>query len=82
MLLNDGDLLMGVNQDTFWRHPRHGEILKVPASKIAETVAIFDPARVLHWKERFPSIAIMGTQQIDGHDTYVVETNCASAVRF
>ena len=74
MKLNDGDLLMGVNQDTFWRHPRDGEILKVPASTMAETVAIFDSARVLHWKEKFPQIVVTGTQQVDGHEAYAIET--------
>ncbi|MBV9145636.1 MAG: hypothetical protein JO065_06945 [Acidobacteria bacterium] len=74
MQLSDGDLLMGVNQDTFWRHPRGGEILKIPAGAMAETVAIFDSARVLHWKEKFPAISVTGTQQVDGSDAYVIET--------
>jgi hypothetical protein len=74
MQLNGGALLMGVNQDVFWRHPRGQEIVTVPASVIAETVAIFDPSRVLHWKERFPQIAVTGIQNVDDHDVYVIET--------
>lgn len=74
MRLNDGDLLMGFDTDTFWRHPRGQDILKVPAASIAETVAIFDPSRVLHWKEKFPQIRVTGTQKIDDRDAYVIET--------
>lgn len=74
MQVNNGAVMMGVNEAVFWRHQQGREILKVPASTIAEIVAIFDPARVLHWKVRYPQIAVVGIQPVDNQEVYVVET--------
>ena len=74
MQVNDGAVMMGVNESVFWRHERDREILKAPVSTIAETVAIFDPARALHWKERHPQIAVTGMQTVDNQEVYVIES--------
>jgi len=74
MRVNNGAVLMGVNESVFWRHERGREILKVPASTLAETVAVFDSARVVHWKDRYPQIAVTGMQTVDNQEVYVIES--------
>jgi hypothetical protein len=37
-------------------------------------VAIFDPARRLHWKELYPKIGVVGRESINGRTAFVVET--------
>jgi hypothetical protein len=74
MRINNGAVLMGVNESVFWRHERGREILKVPASTIAETVAVFDSARVVHWKDRYPQIAVTAMQTVDNRQVYVIES--------
>lgn len=73
--LGGGSLRMGFNGEAVWRHTAAEGLQKNAGKQHAEIVTVFDPARVLHWKEWYPEMAVKGTEKAEDKETYVLETH-------
>lgn len=72
--LGGGSLRMGFNGEVVWRHAA-AEGLQKNTREHAEVVTVFDPMRVLRWKEWYPEMAIKGMGKAGDKETYVLETH-------
>ncbi|MGD1210258.1 MAG: hypothetical protein ABR973_02725 [Candidatus Acidiferrales bacterium] len=77
--LGKGGLQMGFTGTAVWRHAANEGLQQQAGRQYAELVTVFDPARVLSWKEWYPEIAVTGIEKLDGREAYVVETHPGSA---
>jgi hypothetical protein len=77
--LNKGGLLLGFNGTSVWRHAADEGLQQQSGRQFAELVAVFDPARVLLWKEWYPEIGVTGIEKLGDREVYVIETHPGSA---
>jgi hypothetical protein len=77
--LNKGGLLQGFSGTSVWRHAAEEGLRQQPGRQFAELVTVFDPARVLLWKEWYPEIRVTGIAKLGDRDAYVVETHPGAA---
>ncbi len=73
--LGGGSLRMGFNGEVVWRHAASEGLQQNAGRKYAEIVTVFDPARVLWWKEWYPEMAIKGTATVGDREAYVLATD-------
>jgi hypothetical protein len=77
--LNRGGLLLGFNGTSVWRHAANEGLQQQSGRQLAELVTVFDPARVLLWKEWYPEIGVTGIAKLGDREVYVIETHPGSA---
>jgi hypothetical protein len=77
--LGKGGLQQGFTGTTVWRHAANEALQQRSGRQYAELVTVFDPARVLSWKEWYPEIAVTGIEKVDGREAYVIETHPGTA---
>lgn len=73
--LGGGSLRMGFNGEVVWRHAAAEGLQKNAGREHAEIVTVFDPMRVLRWKEWYPEMAIKGTEKAGDKEAYLLETH-------
>lgn len=66
-------LRMWFDGDQVWRSEGGAAAQKLPTRQFASVVAVFDEARVLHWKETFPAIEPVRITAVDGREAYLLE---------
>jgi len=72
--LNGGNLRMGYDGDSVWRKTSSDAPQQRKGRQFAELATVFDPSRVLLWKQWYTQIAITGVRDIDGRPAFVLET--------
>jgi len=77
--LNRGSLRMGFNGESVWRITPTEGLQQRQGRQMAELVSVFDPARVLSWKQWYPEMAFEGVQKLGDRETYVLETHPGGA---
>ena len=73
--LGSSTLRMGFNGDVVWRHTATDGLQQHPGRQFAKIVTVFDPARVLWWKEWYPEMAVKGIERVGDREAYVLETH-------
>jgi hypothetical protein len=73
--LGGGSLRMGYDGESVWRAAVSEGLQQRKGRQFAELMTVFDPARVLWWKEWYPEMAVKGTQKVGDRDTWVLETH-------
>lgn len=69
----EAELQMGFNGQVFWRNALMEGLQRYPSREMAELVTVFDPGRVLHWKEWYPEMKVVGAKKVEGEDAYFLE---------
>ena len=64
--LGAGNLRSGFDGKQLWRMQAGLPPAVMPTGPLVNAVAIFDPARRLHWKELYPNIAVVGREDVNG----------------
>jgi hypothetical protein len=72
--LGGDGLRMWFDGESAWRAERGSTPQKLPGKQFVSVVAVFDQARVLHWKELYPEIKPVAVRSLDGRQVYVIET--------
>jgi hypothetical protein len=73
--LGGGSLRMGFNGEVVWRHAASEGLQKNAGRQHAEIVTVFDPTRVLRWKEWYPEMAVTAAEKAGNKEAYVLETH-------
>jgi hypothetical protein len=79
--LSDGSVRTAFDGQQLWRRQAGLPPAMLPPGPLVNAVAIFDPARRLHWKELYPKIAVLRREPINERPALVVETE-PRATRF
>jgi hypothetical protein len=71
--LGSGGLRVGFDGESVWRATVTEGLQQRKGRQLAELVTVFDPARVLWWKEWYPEMAVKGVQKVGDRETWVLE---------
>jgi hypothetical protein len=73
--LGNGALQMGYSGESVWRRTEGEGLRQQPGRAFAELVTVFDPARVLWWKQWYPDAAVSGVKMVGDRQAYAVQTH-------
>ncbi len=71
--LGNGSLKSAFDGKQLWRLQAGMAPTTLPPA-LVNAVAIFDPARRLHWKELYPKVAVVGRESIHDRAAFIVQT--------